>query len=275
MRAPLSVRSQEVKNVRLLARDVNARREQRAFVVEGSTLVMDAIRSPLRVKHVLHTKSVSPEILQECEAADIPQALVSDAALASMATTVTPQPILAVVTQGSWLLSQAIKKAQGMGHIVILDAVQDPGNAGTILRCAEASGAVLVVFGAQSVDAYNPKVVRSSAGSLFRQVVVSASYSTAETIRQLRSAGVRVYGASNRESNYDVADLRNAGLVVGNEANGLSPEVLASVDGFVGIPQVGGVESLNVAMATTVLCFEAARQRRSSLDAGDRAGNLT
>lgn len=274
MGEPLAVRNQQVKDIRRLARDAHARKQRRAFVVEGAVLVLDALQSPLRIESVFHTSAVSREVLDECAAVRVPTVLVSDAALASMATTVTPQPVMALAAQPSISLEQAMAKVGDEGHIIVLDGVQDPGNAGTILRSAEASGASLVVFAAGSVDAYNPKVVRSSAGSLFRQVVVTAGSSAADVARQLAAEGRPVYGAMRGGLCYDTVDLANAAVVVGNEANGLSDEVVATIDGPIGVPLADGAESLNVAMATTVLCFEAARQRRSSLGADNATDNL-
>ena len=261
--------------MRRLARDASARRECQRFVIEGTVLVDDVIRSPLRVESVLHTADAPRDMLARCEAALVPTLLVSDQALESVATTVTPQPVLAVAQMSALPFDRAMEELAEVGHVLILDGVQDPGNAGTILRSAEASGAALVVFASGSVDPHNPKVVRASAGSLFRQPLVSAGPSAVEAIQSLQSRRRTVYCATGEATtSYDAVELADAVFVMGNEANGVSSDAIDAVDDQIGIPQAGDAESLNVAMAATVLCFEAARQRRSSLGADNPADNL-
>ena len=136
------------------------------------------------------------------------------------------------------------------------DQLADPGNAGTIIRSAEAAGADAVVFTAGSVDVYNPKVVRASAGSLFRIPVLSVE------LGALKAAGLMLLAtSSHRGAAYTESDLRlPVALIVGNEAHGVADD--AMVDGWITIPHAGAAESLNVAMAATVIAFEVARQRR-------------
>jgi TrmH family RNA methyltransferase len=143
------------------------------------------------------------------------------------------------------------------GFIVVAAGLADPGNVGTILRSAEAAGAGAVVLTEGTVDAFNPKVVRASAGALFHVPVVADA-----AIGDLASLGVPLLGAvAEGGLAYDRAPLDGAcALVLGNEAHGLPPELV--LDGFVSIPHRGRVESLNVAMAATILCFEASRRRR-------------
>ena len=151
--------------------------------------------------------------------------------------------------------------------MVVLDRVSDPGNLGTILRSAEAAGADLVVLTAGSVDPYNPKVVRASAGALFHVPIMTAQ------IDDVAAAGIELFGTTSHGfpgrsvRTYTAADLRGrVGIVMGNEAAGLPDEwndTSGPIRRWVTIPHRGRSESLNVAMATTVLVFEAARQRRS------------
>ncbi|MCY7298073.1 MAG: RNA methyltransferase, partial [Ilumatobacteraceae bacterium] len=140
--------------------------------------------------------------------------------------------------------------------VMVAHRLADPGNAGTIIRSAEAAGAQAVVFTPGSVDPFNPKVVRATAGSLFRIPVVSAELDV------LKAAGLRVLATSSHHGTaYTEADLTGrVAVVVGNEAHGVPGD--APVDGWLTIPHAAAVESLNVAMAATVLAFEVARQRR-------------
>lgn len=167
-----------------------------------------------------------------------------------VATTEAPQPVLAVVRQRIAVLPT------GADFVMVAHQLADPGNAGTIIRSAEAAGAQAVVFTPGSVDPFNPKVVRATAGSLFRVPVVVAELSA------LSASGLRVLATSSHHGTaYTDADLTGAvALVVGNEAHGVPDD--AAVDGWLTIPHAGAAESLNVAMAAAVLAFEVARQRR-------------
>jgi TrmH family RNA methyltransferase len=145
----------------------------------------------------------------------------------------------------------------GATFVMVADRIADPGNAGTIIRSAEAAGAAAVVFTPGSVDPFNPKVVRATAGSLFRLPVVSCE------LEALRAAGLRLLATSSHHGTpyTDVAFTGPVAVVVGNEAHGVPDD--APVDGWITIPHAGAAESLNVAMAATVLAFEVARQRRA------------
>lgn len=256
---PLSPRNPRVQAVRRLARQGRERADRRAFVVEGQKLVDEAVAAGVRPEEVFLEEGMHRDYGDGLAAGGIAWSEVSTKALASMATTVTPQPIVAVVPMPE---SISIADLAATRHVLVLDAVNDPGNAGTILRSAEASGATGVVFAEGSVDPFGPKVVRSSAGSVFRVPMV-IGIDAAEAVAQLRARGRQVLAtAADAPSAYDRVDIGDAAIVVGNEAHGVSDAVLASVDGAVAIPQEGSGESLNVAMAATILAFEAARQRR-------------
>jgi len=167
-----------------------------------------------------------------------------------VASTEAPQPVLAVVRQRECVLPL------DADFVMVAHRLADPGNAGTIIRSAEAAGAQAVVFTPGSVDPFNPKVVRATAGSLFRIPVVAAELDV------LQAAGLRVLATSSHHGTaYTEADLTGrVAVVVGNEAHGVPDD--APVDGWLTIPHAGAAESLNVAMAATVLAFEVARQRR-------------
>ena len=179
--------------------------------------------------------------------------------LERVADTVTPQPVLAVVEQ----LDVPLDHLRDAGLLVVLADVRDPGNAGTVLRSAEAAGADGVVCCDGSVDPYNPKTVRASAGTLFHVPVVAGGDPVA-VLERIGGWGMcRLGTAARTGADYATVDLtRKVAFVLGNEANGLSPELDAHLDGCVRIPMAGRAESLNVAVAASVLCFEAARQRR-------------
>jgi TrmH family RNA methyltransferase len=174
----------------------------------------------------------------------------------------------------TWTWANVLDTGKGATPlIVVLVGIQDPGNLGTIIRSAEAFGAAGVVCLPGTVNAWNPKAVRASAGSVFRLPVLSAGEE--KTLEQLRSAGVRVLATTAQGSQpADLVDLaRPVALVIGNEGNGIPVDLAAQADGAITIPCPGPVESLNAAVAASVLLYEAARQRAAkSGGAGKRRG---
>lgn len=194
--------------------------------------------------------------------------------LARAVDMVTPQSLAAVAQLRDLGLDELLGEVDRPELMVVLVAVNDPGNAGTLLRSAEAAGAGAVVFCDDSVDPYNPKCVRASAGSLFRLPVVRAA-DAAETLAALRGRGIRCVGTVTQDAApYDLVDWTGpAAVVLGNEAHGLPPAVEPELDEMVTIPMRRSVESLNVAMAGTLVCFEAARQRRAGGGRADSSNN--
>lgn len=171
--------------------------------------------------------------------------------------TVTPQPVVAIAP---WI-DVPLDAVQGGDFIVVCVDVRDPGNAGTVLRSSEAAGASAVVFCDGSVDVFNPKTVRASAGSLFHVAVVNGG-PVIDVLATLGSWGLRSLGTVARDGTpYDEVDLTQpVAIVLGNEAHGLPGDLV--LDELVTIPMAGSGESLNVGMAAAVLTFEVARQRR-------------
>lgn len=179
--------------------------------------------------------------------------------LARVADTVTPQPVLAVVP----MLDRPSTALDGGHLVVVMAGVRDPGNAGTVLRSADAAGADGVVVAGGTVDPYNPKAVRSSAGSIFHVPLVVCGPGEDALVAV---AGYRLLGAVVRGgTDYATVDwLVPTALVLGNETAGIDPALEERLEGRVGIPMAGRAESLNVGVACAVLCFEALRQRRSA-----------
>jgi TrmH family RNA methyltransferase len=190
-----------------------------------------------------------------------------------VADTVTPQPVLAVLPMLEEPAPGAPAWQAGPGSlVVVLVDVRDPGNAGTVLRAADASGVQAVVFAADSVDPYNPKTVRASAGSLFH-VPVTVRDHAGEVASMLGAGGFRTLATVVREG-VDYAGIDwsvPSALFLGNESAGLDPSFVATLDGAVAIPMAGRAESLNVGVASAVVCFEAFRQRRGD---GPRARSI-
>jgi RNA methyltransferase, TrmH family len=183
--------------------------------------------------------------------------------LERVADTVTPQPVLAVVP----MLAEPppLAPVPGSGSlVVVLVDVRDPGNAGTVLRAADASGCQAVLFAADSVDPYNPKTVRASAGSLFH-VPFAVRPDASALAAELAAAGYRTVATVVRGGeDYTSVDWNvPTALFLGNESSGLDPAVAGELAGSLVIPMEGRAESLNVGVACAVVCFEALRQRRA------------
>ncbi len=195
--------------------------------------------------------------------------------LERVADTVTPQPVLAVLPMLEEPPTGAdVWSAHPDSLVVVLVDVRDPGNAGTVLRGADASGVDAVIFAADSVDPYNPKTVRSSAGSLFHVPFAVWDAPAASAAERLVGAGYRTLGTVVRGGDaYDAVDWsRPTAVFFGNESSGLDPALSESLSGTVAIPMAGRAESLNVGVAAAVVSFEALRQRRAAESATSPGG---
>lgn len=251
-----SARNERVKYVRSLSRR-RVRQREGCFVVEGTRLAEEVVRAGIEPALVLYTEAwaAGPEaarLLPFLAGAAEGARLVSEEVLSACADTETPQGVLAVVP------FVALEPRPGL--VLVLDQLRDPGNLGTILRSAEASGVGQVLLAPGTVDAYNPKVVRGGMGAHFRLPVASLDWPEIG----LRVARRAVWLAdTSGNTPYDGVDWTvPSALIVGSEAHGSGEEAAALATGRVSIPMVGGADSLNAAMAVTVLLFEAARQRR-------------
>ena len=230
--------------------------------VEGPNLLEEALRAGLRIRTVFAGERLqhwveATRLPHETEVLVMPSEI-----LASVLSTETPQPVAALVEPPDWTWAHLLgdrKDASAM--IVVLAGLQDPGNLGTILRSAEAFGATGVVCLPGTVNAWNPKAVRASAGSIFRVPLLYAGERDAMTM--LREAGVRMLTTTAQGAQpVDLADLAEpVALMIGNEGNGVAPDLAMKADGAVTIPCPGPVESLNAAVAASVMLYEAARQR--------------
>jgi TrmH family RNA methyltransferase len=248
-----------VQRLRRLLRERTAREEERAFVVEGPKVIDEALRAGAKVQTAFAAPGAPSETLGRLRRAGAEVCELEAGVMERVADATTPQPLAAIVEY----VDVPLAKLEHAEMVVVCVDVRDPGNAGTIVRSAEASGAGGVVCCEGSVDVYNPKTVRASAGSLFHVPVVAAGPPTA-VATDLGSWGFRrVATVVDGGTDYTHADLSGrVALLLGNEAHGLPAEVARLADEYVTIPLAGRTESLNVGMAASVLCFEAARQRR-------------
>ncbi|MDO3410970.1 RNA methyltransferase [Saccharibacillus sp. CPCC 101409] len=232
------------------------------FIVEGIHLVQEALRSDADVECVAYNVElgVPGELAEDARGGAAEWIAVSAAIVAKCTEARTPQPVFAVVRKPAAKLADILRTPNAL--VAVLDGVQDPGNVGTIIRAADAAGAAGVIVGRGSADIYNPKTVRSTMGSLFHLPIVEAVLT--DILPQAREASAKIVSTSlQAERDCYEADYRGATwLLFGSEASGVSPEASAFVDESIIIPMPGRAESLNVAMAASVLLFEAVRQRR-------------
>jgi len=229
-------------------------------VLEGARLLDEALASDVSLQAVFVVAGTHDATVERARERGITVQLLEVGVLERVVDTVTPQPVLSVAR----FLDVALGAVMTATLVVVCIDIRDPGNLGTVLRSAEAAGAGAVVCCDGSVDIYNPKVVRASAGSLFHVPVVAGG-EPVEVLERLGAAKLQRLGtAAEGGESLDEIDLRSpVAFVLGNEAHGLPERVDACIDRRVTIPMAGRTESLNVGMAAAVLCFEAARQRRA------------
>jgi RNA methyltransferase, TrmH family len=253
---PLGAKHAKVVRLRALLREASVRTAESAVALEGTRAVVDARERGVELEAVyVPVGGVVPDGLPPgCAIERLAPGLIE-----RVATTKTSQPIIGVAPRPD-VISPA--RFVSDGCVLVLAGVSDPGNVGTLVRAAEASGAVGVVVGPGTAEIFSPKVVRASAGSVFG-VPIAVAEDLPAALAVLAEGGRRRYGTvAEGATCYTTADwARPIALVLGNEAHGLPADVAASVDDLLTIPMAGAAESLNVAMAGSVLLFEAKRQR--------------
>ncbi len=234
------------------------RETESVFVIEGTKLLEEALASGAEIESVYVASGPPVPAAEHARKAGHRVHYLETGVMERVAETVTPQPVAAIVS----MCDVSLDTVKTANTVAVLVDVRDPGNAGTILRSVEAAGGGAVVFCKGSVDVYNHKTVRSSAGSIFHLPVVRNA-EVAVVIESLRSEGFRLLGTTvNGGERYDLVDFREkVAVVLGNEANGLPAGLHETFDMRISIPIHGHSESLNVGMAMTILAFEAARQR--------------
>ncbi len=263
----LGVRSPRVKAARQLGKKA-FRERGRLFLAEGPQAVREALHAPGVLTELFVTGPGGDrhaELVAEAAGQGVPVHEVSGEVMAELAQTITPQGVLGVCRFVDVPLESVLTPAPRL--VAVLANVRDPGNAGTVLRTADAAGAGGVIFTAASVDPYNSKCVRSSAGSLFH-LPVTVGAPLAAAIAGLREAGLQILAADGSAKQFldsaDGPDLsRPTAWLFGNEAWGLPPDLLTLADAVVAVPIYGQAESLNLAAAAAVCLYASARSLRS------------
>lgn len=240
--------------------------------IEGPNLLAEALRAGLSIVSVFAAQCSerlldSLALPQQTEVLLVPRGLLDQAL-----TTESPQPIAALVAPPAWSWPSLLDSPSRL--LLLLAGLQDPGNLGAVLRSAEAFGISGVVCLPGTVSPWNPKALRASAGSAFRVPLLAASAD--DCFPRLRSASLRIFATTARNGrSASLADLAGpAALLIGNEGNGLPPEIAAHADAALTIPCPGPVESLNAAVAASILLYEASRQRLASAPAQASAARI-
>ena len=259
-----STSNAKIKRIVQLRKKKKARDAEGVFLVEGIRMFREIPEKLLQEIYISESceGKEGKEIRRRASACGIRPELVSDGVFSHLSDTQTPQGILCVVRQLSYSLEEVADAP--CPHMLVLDRLQDPGNVGTILRTAEGAGVTGILLDGECADIYNPKTIRSTMGSIFRMPFYYIQ-DLEEGIRYLKKRGICTYAAHlEGKRAYDEEDYRKpCAFLIGHEGNGLRPEIADLADTYIRIPMAGEVESLNAAIASAVLMFEAGRQRRS------------
>lgn len=249
-----SASNEQIKNIIQLKEKAKVRKQKKQFVVEGIKMFSEVPKENLKAVYV--SESFLRENQEKLQGVRFQT--VSDSVFKKISDTVTPQGVMAIVTQSEYSLDNILtRRNKEKSCIVVLDRLQDPGNLGTIVRTGEGAGISGVVMSSDCADIYNPKVIRSTMGSIFR-VPFTVVDDLPLAIDTIREAGVTTYAAHLQGENYNKGVLgKDIALLIGNEARGLSKEVADKADKLIRIPMEGKVESLNAAVATAILMYEA------------------
>lgn len=263
-----STSNAKVKRLVNLKKKRKARDEEKVFLTEGIRMFEEVPGNRLLELYVTeHFYEKEKQLVEEKRRLSGCQfEILADTVMNQVSDTKTPQGVLCVVSQENqgdkWLEKELTDPAK-VPLLLLLDNLQDPGNMGTILRTAEAAGVTGIIMSADCVDIYNPKVIRSTMGSVFRVPFIRVEDVT-EVIGRMKACGIQTYATHLQGAvPYDEPDYHGAAaFFIGNEGNGLRDEVAELADTYIKIPMEGQVESLNAAIAATVVIFEVARQRR-------------
>lgn len=258
-----SSKNARIKELQKLNKDAAFRREKGTFIVEGIRMIREIPFDKLlglyvsesaydRYKAELDTIGINSE--------DTRLFLLKDHVFEAISQTKSPQGLLAEVMMMEYSLDQLLEDGQTPFYLII-ESLQDPGNMGTIFRTAEAAGVTALIIGGMSCDCYNPKVVRSTMGAIFRIPFIYTDC-LKETIATIKKQGVTIFGAHLDGEDLYGTDLTGpAAFLIGNEGNGLSDEIAGTADQLIRIPMKGQVESLNAAVSSAILSYEVLRQR--------------
>lgn len=254
----------QIKNIIQLQKKPKSRMEQGAFVIEGIKMFEESLEYGIIIKaYVMESfyeemNTKTPEYFQ-----NFSYEVVTNAVFKEISETLTPQGILAIVKMPTYSLDSILSKEDA--NLILLEDIRDPGNLGTIVRTAEGAGFTGIILSKSSVDMYNPKVIRSTMGAIYRMPFVYTEDFLA-AINQVKASNIPIYAAHLLgESYYDEIQYeKKCAILIGNEANGLTDACAQKASQYVKIPMAGKVESLNAAIAASIFMYEIYRQKRKN-----------
>ncbi|MDO4169481.1 MAG: RNA methyltransferase [Lachnospiraceae bacterium] len=251
-----SKQNQQIRNIIKLKKQAKERRKQKVFLVEGLRMFREAPKDRVMKAYATQVFYEKYNMLFQ----DIDYELVSDKVFKEISDTVTPQGVLAIIRQREWTIEELLQK-DNVPCLLILENLQDPGNLGTIIRTGEGAGITGVIMSRDTVDIYNPKVIRSTMGSIYRVPFVYVD-DLPSVMTRLETYQIHSYAARLDGDNIYHCNLKKScAFLIGNEGNGLTDEISCMANRYIKIPMCGEVESLNAAIAATVLMYETMRQR--------------
>lgn len=259
-----STSNRRVGEIIELQTKARARREQNRYVIEGRKLFMEAPLLYIEETYVEEAIWDSQDTRLKDKLKEVHAQTVSAEVMKKMCDTKTPQGILSVMRCHTHSLEEVVSSTEKPPLLLVIEQLQDPGNMGTLIRTGEAAGVTGIVLSPGCVDVFNPKTVRGSMGSLFR-VPVCQVENLDTALAQMKSAGITMFAAhlKGTKYHYEFDYTVPTAFLIGNEGNGLTKETADQADVYVRIPMEGKVESLNAAIAGTLLMYEANRQRGS------------
>ena len=252
----------QIKELIKLQKQARERRKTKKFVAEGIKMVLEAINFD-KLDKLYVSESAFDRTAQRLgdKLERIPYEVVADNVFKQISDTVTPQGVLATVNMPEYDVKEILSDERKAW--VLLDDLRDPGNLGTIIRTSEGAGMSGIIMSKESVDLFNPKVVRSTMGAIFR-VKFCYVESLIDIIEEIKKSGYDVYATAMEGSEvYDCVDYtKGSAFIIGNEANGVSDAVFEKASKRIRIPMEGKLESLNAAVSAAIIMYEVARQKR-------------
>lgn len=251
-----STSNPRIKHILSLKKSAKSRREEGCFLAEGPRFVFEVPKKNILEMYI--TEEFYGRHKNELEGYSYE--LIGENVCRHLSDTKTPQGILAIVKRQEITLEEILKKEESPLFLV-LENLQDPGNLGTIIRTGEGAGVTAILMNEQCVDPYNPKVVRSTMGAILRVPVLIVK-DLIRTVERLKKEEIDVYAAHLKgKLFYDYDYNKGCAFLIGNEGNGLSDQIAGMATDWIKIPMKGRVESLNAAVASTVIMYEVQRQR--------------
>lgn len=261
-----SRRNQYFKTARSLLA-VNQRRKQKKFIAEGEKFISEALKADIVIDFLLYVGKAEKNaeavaLILEVQQRDVPVFKIKDELFMELAETETPQGVLACVHYPD--VEDYKPSSQAESFFIMVDAIQDPGNLGTLIRLADAAGVDRIFLNKGTVDPFNSKVLRSTMGSIFHVPIQRVEFPI-DIIKSFKDHDIKVYAASPHTGKryFDYNFTGQVMFIIGAEGKGISDEVLAEIEEYVNIPILGKAESLNAAMATGIILYEVVRQRQT------------